>query len=93
MRWTTNNFPELCRTHTQEEVLEILAEEERTRLALLKRYDGPLSLDEIRDGILLTIENAEALVGDAELLLENARWARAFSLAGVATQLGGVPLA
>jgi len=49
--------------------------------ALMAKYRGPLTVEQISTGMKLCLKNARGLVFEAELLLKNQRRARAMSLA------------
>ncbi len=49
--------------------------------SLMDRYVGLLSVEQVREGLVECLENAAHLLGDAELLFENRRYARAMALA------------
>jgi AbiV family abortive infection protein len=54
-------------------------------------YRGRLTPEEAAEGIRIALENAKALLRDAELLLENGRWARAASLSILAIEEASKP--
>jgi AbiV family abortive infection protein len=55
----------------------------------ITQYYGPLSVEQAAAGIHSALENAKSLLADAELLLENGRWARAAALAILAIEEAG----
>ena len=60
---------------------------------LYQQYRGTLTPAQAAKGIEVAVENANGLLADAELLLENERWARACALAILAIEeLGKVDL-
>ncbi len=83
------NIYELARTHTREEFQEILAARDEAMRMFLAQYQGPLSLEQIHEGIVLVIENAESLLKDTRLLFDNERWPRSFSLSISALEEAG----
>lgn len=57
----------------------------------LNQYIGPLTPAQAAEGIQAALKNAIALLGDAELLLQNKRWQRAAALAILAIEEAGKP--
>jgi AbiV family abortive infection protein len=57
----------------------------------LNQYIGPLTPAQAAEGIEAAFKNAIALLGEAELLLQNKRWQRAAALAILAIEEAGKP--
>lgn len=57
--------------------------------SFLEQYKGQLTPAQAAEGIRVAAQNAKNLLADAELLLENGRWARACALAILAIEEAG----
>ncbi len=77
---------EFAKNHADEEFDKYLAETEEMQLCFISRYEGSITLDEIKVGILETINNVESLLDDAQYLLKAKRYPRAFALSVTAIE-------